>query len=130
MALTGLVRFSAASASNWFRAAISASHPLQRGPATPYQNPQNYQDRIAGGLLAITRASLILLNAFVARSIMANGAVLLSRSLQSFRRINIRATFPVPCARTHGGKHRHDVVFSWVVIFLDLLNDFQGLLLG
>ncbi|CSH61708.1 Uncharacterised protein [Shigella sonnei] len=43
-----------------------------------------------------------------------------------------RHVLPVtPRARTNGGKHRHDVVFFMgEVIFLDLLNDFQGLLLG
>ena len=53
---------------------------------------------MAGGLLAKTRASLILLNALVARSMMAKEEpVSLSRWSQSFRRTNIRATFcPLP----------------------------------
>ncbi|MNN66380.1 hypothetical protein D3C81_1819510 [compost metagenome] len=53
---------------------------------------------MAGGLLANTRASLIWLNALVARSIMANEVpVVASRSSQSFKRTNMRATFcPFP----------------------------------
>ncbi len=53
---------------------------------------------IAGGLLAITRPSLILWKALVARSMMANEVRSLpGRSSQFFRRTNRRATFwPLP----------------------------------